>query len=416
MSAEANASEPPRDVGIYKYGAVDYYELLNADQDASEREIMNSFRDEVRRFHPDVSEETNAADRFMHANRAKEVLTDKEEKARYDDIGHAAYVSEEYGVDVTVDGEAAGSGQPTTSSGRSVKTEGVSDDAYDWSRTREKVLSNAPTLVWDRFRVTWIARATYFTVIALLGVGYVSGRVFLGIGLPTLFPGLSDPITVRNVIVFSGVVLMSIITVTGFLQMRRLNVGSPLYELGPDRRTAKVGYVSAFVALVLTFTAQVDPWPHAIRLLRVISPNETLWVSGLVVRGVELTGYINVTLLALLIITTLVGAFGITHNLSKTVWHDRYIRAKYIVPFFYESLAMVCLVTTIVGIFWGDVPVTWLPQASVLSSALGVSELSTGLVGILALVALSLLYVGYTARTTVSRERDMSTILTGTGS
>ena len=55
----------------------------------STSEIKSAFRRLARQYHPDVSREADAEDRFKEINEAYEVLSDEDKRARYDRFGHA---------------------------------------------------------------------------------------------------------------------------------------------------------------------------------------------------------------------------------------------------------------------------------------------------------------------------------------
>ncbi len=67
----------------------DYYEILGVPRNASQEEIKRAFRRLARKYHPDVSQEPDAEERFKEINEAYAVLSDPEKRARYDRFGHA---------------------------------------------------------------------------------------------------------------------------------------------------------------------------------------------------------------------------------------------------------------------------------------------------------------------------------------
>jgi len=67
----------------------DYYEILGIPRGASGDEIKSAFRNLARKYHPDVSKESDAEERFKEINEAYAVLSDQEKRAAYDRFGHA---------------------------------------------------------------------------------------------------------------------------------------------------------------------------------------------------------------------------------------------------------------------------------------------------------------------------------------
>lgn len=71
----------------------DYYEVLGVSKDADEKEIKSAFRKLAKKYHPDVSKEPDAAEKFKEAQEAYSVLSDPDKRAKYDKFGHAAFDS-----------------------------------------------------------------------------------------------------------------------------------------------------------------------------------------------------------------------------------------------------------------------------------------------------------------------------------
>ena len=69
----------------------DYYEVLGVDKNASEAEIKSAFRKLAKKYHPDVSKEPDAAEKFKEAQEAYAVLSDANKRRQYDQFGHSAF-------------------------------------------------------------------------------------------------------------------------------------------------------------------------------------------------------------------------------------------------------------------------------------------------------------------------------------
>jgi len=65
----------------------DYYKILGVERGADEDEIKKAYRRLARKYHPDVSKEKDAEEKFKELGEAYEVLKDAEKRAAYDQLG-----------------------------------------------------------------------------------------------------------------------------------------------------------------------------------------------------------------------------------------------------------------------------------------------------------------------------------------
>lgn len=61
-----------------------YYKILEIDPLASHEDIKHAYREMAKKYHPDVSKEENTEDIIREINEAYEVLSDENERRRYD--------------------------------------------------------------------------------------------------------------------------------------------------------------------------------------------------------------------------------------------------------------------------------------------------------------------------------------------
>jgi molecular chaperone DnaJ len=86
----------------------DFYSVLGVSREADEAEIREAYREKVREYHPDVSDDPDAEEKFKRAKKAQEVLTDEEKREVYDRVGHEQFVEAEKRGGVGGDGARGG--------------------------------------------------------------------------------------------------------------------------------------------------------------------------------------------------------------------------------------------------------------------------------------------------------------------
>jgi curved DNA-binding protein len=65
----------------------DYYQILGLERAAAAEQVKTAYRRLARKYHPDVSKEKNAEERFKEVQEAYEVLKDPQKRAAYDQLG-----------------------------------------------------------------------------------------------------------------------------------------------------------------------------------------------------------------------------------------------------------------------------------------------------------------------------------------
>lgn len=65
----------------------DYYKFMDLSRDASQDEVKRAYKKLARKYHPDVSKETDAEAKFKELGEAYEVLKDPEKRAAYNQLG-----------------------------------------------------------------------------------------------------------------------------------------------------------------------------------------------------------------------------------------------------------------------------------------------------------------------------------------
>ena len=69
----------------------DYYQVLGVEPNAGEAEIKTAYRRLARKYHPDVSKEAGAEEKFKAVNEAYEALRDPQKRKAYDQLRAGGY-------------------------------------------------------------------------------------------------------------------------------------------------------------------------------------------------------------------------------------------------------------------------------------------------------------------------------------
>ena len=64
-----------------------YYEILGVEKNVTPAELKKAYRVLAKKYHPDISKEPDAEERFQEIAHAYDVLSDEEKKAHYDRYG-----------------------------------------------------------------------------------------------------------------------------------------------------------------------------------------------------------------------------------------------------------------------------------------------------------------------------------------
>ncbi|WP_312907794.1 J domain-containing protein [Natronosalvus caseinilyticus] len=72
---------------------IDFYDLLDISSDASQDDVKQAFREQVRVYHPDLNDDDRAQAQFTALKKAYDILGDPVERQAYDRLGHEDYVA-----------------------------------------------------------------------------------------------------------------------------------------------------------------------------------------------------------------------------------------------------------------------------------------------------------------------------------
>ena len=124
-----------------------FYDRLGVPTDATTEEIETAYREAIKQVHPDVSDNVDAGERTKRLNKAKRVLTDDEERARYDRLGHDSYTGDGGDASGTTSDSQAGDGDGSPSGDQ---TRGVRGDESERRESAEWTDRSPSESAWQR--------------------------------------------------------------------------------------------------------------------------------------------------------------------------------------------------------------------------------------------------------------------------
>ena len=106
----------------------DYYKILGVSKTAGDAELKKAFKAQARKYHPDMHPEAKKAEmteKFKDINEAYEVLSDKQKRAIYDQVGSADYQNYARGGGASSSSAGAGRAYGGASGARGGQSQGL---------------------------------------------------------------------------------------------------------------------------------------------------------------------------------------------------------------------------------------------------------------------------------------------------
>lgn len=182
----------------------DYYTQLGVSENASQDDIKEAWRNKVKSHHPDASED-GSVEKFKKIKEAYEVLSDREERRKYDTLGHSEYIQTKSsavseGSESATEYEGTKESQSSSNDASQTNTRRNAESRSNWD---DEDVTPAPP-VWPEGIGMLQKILGYFLVTAVPILGWI----FLLIQVPTILLTFSQWISI--LILLAGVCFVGI--------------------------------------------------------------------------------------------------------------------------------------------------------------------------------------------------------------
>lgn len=282
---------------------IDFYDILEISEDATQEEIKRAYRLRVKEYHPDLNDHPRAHAQFKVLKKARDVLGDPTERSAYDRLGHREYIKKRLNGElptmdfphVSASGETATSNTSGAKRGTAHANGGTSTARRSpmghhrrtHSRTSSSTSIQNDVLVRNIWMAVVVGIVTYLVGFGLFIVENVEAIEITAVqtaisttisdpnmgaslwlserfGVPTMTlviePLLSGSLTISNIGVVLGIVLLPICVGGTLTILRRRTTWKPSYlyligSFGPLTGTAAhfVGVTALPLDILLFF-------------------------------------------------------------------------------------------------------------------------------------------------------------------
>lgn len=302
----------------------DYYDLLGVDRSASRAGIMQAYREQVKRHHPDRQDGepgVDAARMFKHLSRARSILSNPARRAEYDRLGHRAYLDQrgdDGALTPSADRSAVGH---TGSEWSDPGTDGDAIGAND--STGATVVEGTDTTIEDLLGPDPLEDArSIFRRVWLVRLVTTTGLVGLALG-PLGVAGM-------DVLILLSLAVPVLVGATGYSAMVRTPRETmptrppPSASVGILRpavaaRYRRGGLALLAVAVTLASTgANTLPWPQ---VTDIVIQGASPWIAPGTFDAPGLVDAVNVGLAVVLAVAAYAGSVLLALAVSASSWY-----------------------------------------------------------------------------------------------